>query len=102
MLKAELINKLFILFQQGDKKLISQLKLQYPDAVINTQWHFQITHLWQFYLHFYQFTDISYHEFRKFLFNSPINNQLKAHQLSIKIAISAPHIDDSEYYLTDH
>jgi len=100
MLCAARISQLFILFQQGDKKLIAQLKQLNPNAIVNNQWYFQLTQLCQLYQSFYQLHTLDYKEFRTFIFNAPINHQLKAHHLCIKIAKAQAHVDNNLYFLT--
>lgn len=99
MLTASAITQLFILFNEGDKKLITALKTHNPHCIVNQQWHFSIGELCTFYQFFYQLDSIEYLSFRKFLFSSPINHQLQPLGLCINIAQSGVNIDQSIYYL---
>ena len=99
MLDAAAITQLFILFNAGDKKLINSLNEHNTNSIQGSQWHFSLEQLCSFYQTFYQLEPIAYLSFRKVLFNSPINHELKSLGLCISIAKPAKNVDQTIYCL---
>ena len=99
MLEARHITQLFMLFTQGDKQLISQLKHFCPGAIAHQQWQFSLGQLHQFVQHCYPIAESDYQSFRSTLFNSSINHDLAAAGWVIKILVNRKNVDRSIYVL---
>ncbi|NRA19180.1 MAG: hypothetical protein HRU05_01725 [Oceanospirillaceae bacterium] len=100
MLFADNLIQLFILFQQEDEKLLAHLRSHNPVAIQDNQWHFRLDELHICYQYYYPLLSVDYLTFRKKLFNSPINERLRAMGWCIQIAKNTGHIDQSIYYLS--
>ena len=93
------ILQVFIMFLEQDEPLLTKLE-QHGFVCDQEQWQFTLPQLHEF----MQTTQnplflITYHDFRKSLFNSSINKRLRAHKAGIAISDNQQNVDISTYVL---
>ncbi len=96
----EILLLFFLHIAQKDKTQLKTLKQQTCFSVEPTRWCFTLPALF----HFLQqqdsiFNEIDYNQFRQLLFNSTINQTIKAHGAEIIIIDNLAKVDESHYAL---
>ena len=80
--------------QHNLSALVAEYSLNEPN-----KWSFKLQQLHQLFLDLHPDSSLSYSQFRRLLFNSPVNQRLKVVNFQIIIINSAAHIDDNLYGL---
>jgi hypothetical protein len=97
----ESICRFFVALANNDPETQNNLTSLVTEYSLNepNKWSFKLQQLHQFFLDLYPYSSLSYSQFRRLLFNSPVNHRLKEINFQIVIINSAAHIDDNLYGL---
>lgn len=95
--------KFFEQVAQKDSSLLQNLAQQQSFIVSRERWSFTLPDL---FVYLQQqvpaFSGIDYRQFRKIIYNSPINQTVKSHAAEIIIADNQSKVDNSSYALVWH
>ncbi len=97
MLTSQQIIDPLILFCRQDPQLFDQLTTFFHLETAPQHWQFKLQDLYSFLLHYHNFEDFGFENFRRKLFNSPVNQSLGQHGYKVDIAVPAKHVDDNLY-----
>ena len=99
--KQQALLDFFMLAARKDKTLFTQLQQTRVFTIEATHWQFTLPDLYDF-LHTSDttFAAIDYKEFRRLLFNTPVNELLKDHDAAIVISENKGKVDESCYALS--
>ncbi len=86
-----------------DSSVLAKIE-QFSNFDVNTkQWSFALIDLYSFLQRYNsEFQDIQYNKFRKVLYNSPINQEVKKFGAEILVDTNKSHVDRSTYILIWH
>lgn len=93
----------FMLAARKDKTLLAQLQQTPVFTIDKTCWQFTLPDLYRF-LHTSNttFATIDYREFRRLLFNCPVNELLRQYDAEIVISDNKGKVNESSYALSWH
>ena len=93
----------FRLAARKDQTLFAQLRQTRVFTIDKTHWQFTLPDLYHFlYTSNTAFVAIDYKEFRRLLFNSPVNELLKDYDAEIVISENKGKVDESRYSMAWH
>ena len=93
----------FMQVAKKDKVQLNKIKQAQCFSIDEFHWNFTLPELHAFLQHHESvFTNITYKQFRKLIFNSPVNQTTKSYGAEITIADNQTKVDKSSYSLVWH